>query len=160
MPQTREEINAKKREKYKNLSNEDKESLKARMRINTANWSSTKKVIECDTTFLEPKIRNWMLENKCLKMSMEQMKKEKSNMLEEINSFPSFFLNCSNDHFGECCRNPKFQDTVGKTRGSSGIDYSVIIPLVGCTPFHLYTDSHMTLPKESMRDGKIHTISI
>jgi hypothetical protein len=69
MPQTREEINAKKREKYKNLSNEDKETLKARMRMNTAKWSRKKKVIKCDTTFLERKIRDLTLENKCLKKS-------------------------------------------------------------------------------------------
>ena len=57
---------------------------------------------------------------------MEQMKKGESNMLKEINSFPSFFLTCCHDHFGDCCRNPEFQDNVGKTRGSAGVDYSVI----------------------------------
>jgi hypothetical protein len=81
------------------------------------------------------------------------MKKGEANMLKLINYFPSFFLPCCHYHFSDCCRRPEFRDNVGETRGSTSVEYSVIIPLVGKTPFHLYTDSHLTIPKEGLRDG-------
>jgi hypothetical protein len=116
MPQTREEINAKKREKYKNLCKEDKEALKARMRMNTAKWSSKKKSDNGNTTVLQQEIRDLKLENQRLKLSIEHRKEGETNMLNEINGFPSYFLHCCHDHFGDCCRNPDYQDNFGNTR--------------------------------------------
>ena len=74
-------------------------------------------------------------------------------MLKEINSFPSFFLPYCHDKFSDCCRSPSFRENVGNRRGTTNISYSANIRLVEPTPFHLYSDSHLVLPNNGVRDG-------